>query len=462
MKFRFWNLINMGPRWCCQAQGVVIPSNIDVKSREVEYNNVDEHLLRSQFIQTKPNFAQTLYWNGNFQFGFNLLHKLLSSSSQHHENEQSVLLSSFSISSVFGMLLASMDEKNPTTTELIKTLHFPMHESQIQQPTDLSKLIIEEQSSLIKALNTKKTNRLKIGNRVYYNQKSNLQLDKTLKHLFDITGENSLQPNVSQYFDNAFQSMDFSDASTTANYINKWVETLTNNKIKTIVNPNDFKTNNLLASVIVNAIYFKAEWETEFMGDRTTDNAQFYTNNTRDSIVNKQISMMHQTRHIDYYKYFVGYNPHKSKFKYLKIPLNNGNGKNDSELYVLLCLSTENNINYETELSYSDLKDAMYLFANKNGKKYKKYLSSIVKDFKYIDEFNVNLYLPKFKLECEFNGLGKTLGKLGMEKVFSSESNDLFVSKVAHKTFFEVWISLFFFFFFFFFFMNQKHIVCDR
>ena len=61
--------------------------------------------------------------------------------------------------------------------------------------------------------------------------------------------------------------MDFGKAEQSASAINQWVEEQTNKKITNIISPESISP--LTKLVLVNAIYFKADWKVKFDKSKT-------------------------------------------------------------------------------------------------------------------------------------------------------------------------------------------------
>ena len=101
---------------------------------------------------------------------------------------------------------------------------------------------------------------LAVANRIYIrkglNPKSSF-LDKVRKNFYSRVGET-----------------DFGNSAKAAREINEWVEKQTLQKIKDLVKPQSFDANTKL--VLVNAIYFKADWANEF-DKKLTQKKHFYT-----------------------------------------------------------------------------------------------------------------------------------------------------------------------------------------
>ena len=62
--------------------------------------------------------------------------------------------------------------------------------------------------------------------------------------------------------------MDFGQAGQSATAINQWVEEQTDNKIQNIITPEAITP--LTKLVLVNAIYFKGDWEAKFDKSKTS------------------------------------------------------------------------------------------------------------------------------------------------------------------------------------------------
>ncbi|KAL0171227.1 hypothetical protein M9458_031538, partial [Cirrhinus mrigala] len=166
--------------------------------------------------------------------------------------------------------------------------------------------------------------------------------------------------------------------------------------------------------VLVNAIYFKGNWEKKFSKEATRD-GQFKLNKTR----TEPVKMMNK----------------KSKFPLASIPEMNSQvlelpyvGKNLSMLIIL-----PNKIEDETT-GLQKLEKALT---------YEKLMEWTKPSNMFPEEVQVSL--PKFKM-TETYELVKLLRSMGMEDVFDpqkvnlsalSPSNDLVVSAVIHKAFVE-------------------------
>eukprot|EP00058_Branchiostoma_floridae_P002689 XP_002588177.1 hypothetical protein BRAFLDRAFT_118881 [Branchiostoma floridae] len=176
--------------------------------------------------------------------------------------------------------------------------------------------------------------------------------------------------------------------------INQWVEEQTKNKIKDLIPAGAVDAMTRL--VLVNAIYFKGNWDEQFDANMTRDRDFNINNNEK-----VKVKMMRKEANFNYGVF------EDLKCRVLELPYV------EKELSMLIFLP-----------------DAAATLQTVSSKMY---------------STKVNLLLPRFKLEQEF-GLGDTLKKMGMGEAFSdaadfsgmSGSKDLFISAVVHKAFVEV------------------------
>ncbi|XP_058602784.1 leukocyte elastase inhibitor-like isoform X3 [Onychostoma macrolepis] len=195
--------------------------------------------------------------------------------------------------------------------------------------------------------------------------------------------------------------------------INKWVERKTQGKIKDLLPQGSIDAMTKL--VLVNAIYFKGNWEKKFSKEATRD-GQFKLN----KIQTKPVKMMNQ----------------KAKFPLALIPEMDSQvlelpyvGKNLSML-IILPDETEDEINglqkLEKALTYEKLMEWTRP--------------------EVMRQQEVQVSLPRFKMEETYD-MKSLLISMGMEDVFDgqkvnlsgmSPNKDLVLTKVIHKAFVEV------------------------
>ncbi|XP_035684666.1 leukocyte elastase inhibitor-like isoform X5 [Branchiostoma floridae] len=188
--------------------------------------------------------------------------------------------------------------------------------------------------------------------------------------------------------------------------INQWVEEQTKNKIKDLIPAGAVDAMTRL--VLVNAIYFKGNWDEQFDANMTRDRDFNINNNEK-----VKVKMMRKEANFNYGVF------EDLKCRVLELPYV------EKELSMLIFLpdAVEGIKDLESSLTAATLQTV-------SSKMY---------------STKVNLLLPRFKLEQEF-GLGDTLKKMGMGEAFSdaadfsgmSGSKDLFISAVVHKAFVEV------------------------
>ena len=213
----------------------------------------------------------------------------------------------------------------------------------------------------------------------------------------------------SHYFNASITPLDFSDPSA-SDTINMWVDTNTNGKILKIVDDN-IDPNIVL--FLINAIYFKGSWQTEFDPSNTRD-ATFYL----ESGSTKQVPMMNRT---DNYMHYAN---NEDNFQAISLPYGDG----QMSMYIFLP-SRESDLNT--------------FLASLNADNWENWISQF-------QEQKIEVQIPKFKLEYE-TSLIDTLKTLGMSIAFDEGHADfsrmaplenldsnLYIAKVAHKTFIEV------------------------
>ena len=188
--------------------------------------------------------------------------------------------------------------------------------------------------------------------------------------------------------------------------INQWVARKTEDKITNLLQPGVLHTDTRL--VLTDAIYFKADWQTQFDA-RATKNEDFH----RSPAESVKAPLMH---HTGSYSYFNG-----ASFQALEIPYVSGN------LSMIALLP--NDINglpaLEQSLTVSNMKQ---------------WLAELRPVSKVI------VTIPRFKLTQQFQLKG-TLGAMGMPDAFNADTadfslmtgkRDLFISAVIHKAYIDV------------------------
>ncbi|XP_051266158.1 leukocyte elastase inhibitor isoform X4 [Dicentrarchus labrax] len=210
------------------------------------------------------------------------------------------------------------------------------------------------------------------------------------------------------------ESVDFKSNSDAARLnINNWVENQTQGKIKDLLAHG--VVDNMTRLVLVNAIYFKGNWNKQFNAAATRDDK--FRLNKNDT---KPVKMMYK----------------KTKFPLTFIP--------EASCQIL-------------ELPYKGKELSMLIFLPNEMEDSTTGLEKLEKELNYenfvewtrpdmMDEVEVQVGLPRFKMEEKYD-MKNILVSMGMADAFDmamsdfsgmSPANDLVLSKVIHKAFVEV------------------------
>jgi serpin B len=205
-----------------------------------------------------------------------------------------------------------------------------------------------------------------------------------------------------QFFNAEVMEMDFTDPKS-ADTINNWIKTSTKDKIEKMLDPP------IPADVVmylINAVYFKGDWTTQFNKEHTVNT---FFNGLNKNI--QSVDMMSRKGPIDY---GVG-----EDYQVVRLPY--GDGK--VSMYVIL----------------PELQQDIYSFLKSMDRnKYMEIKSSI----ELTEEVTLNL--PKFKMEYGIKEINNQLIAMGMEHPFSPTADfsdireGLFISRVLHKAVIEV------------------------
>ena len=202
-----------------------------------------------------------------------------------------------------------------------------------------------------------------------------------------------------EFFGAEIASIDFSSPQATAT-INEWVDINTNGKIEKIVD----RINPQTLLFLINAIYFKGNWQDQFDNSMTRTGTFHLPNGSE-----KRVQMMRR----------------EGEYPYLR-----------GERFEA------------TSLPYGDGRLSMYIFLPNRNSNLNKFLRDLnAENWEgWISQFQDRrheMVLPRFKLEYEVR-LNDTLESLGMGIAFGGGADfsgmgpSLFISEVRHKTFVEV------------------------
>ncbi|KAM4606600.1 leukocyte elastase inhibitor-like isoform 2-T2 [Polymixia lowei] len=300
-----------------------------------------------------------------------------------------VFYSPLSISSALAMVL--LGARGNTATQMSESLH--LHKGLDDVHVSFSKLMSELNQPVA-------SYSLSLANRLYGEQ--------SYQFAEDFLGD------TRKHYNAELESVDFkTNAESVRVTINTWVEKRTQDKIKDLLAKGI--VDNMTKLVLVNAIYFKGNWNKRFKEDRTCD-APFKLNKNE----SKPVKMMYQ----------------KTKFPLTYIP--------EANCQIL-------------EMPYKGEDLSMLIFLPNEMEGDSTGLEKLEKELTYenfvewtrpdmMDMIEVQVGLPRFKMEETYN-LKDILTSMGMVDAFNdslsdfsgmSEANDLVLSKVIHKAFVEV------------------------
>lgn len=166
---------------------------------------------------------------------------------QIKDETSNVIFSPMSVQSALSLLM--FGASGETKQEIKDAMHYNNSNDELIQSK------YETLSATIKA-----SSNFKIANKIY------------------IAHGHSVKPRFNEIatksFNSEAQTVKFSDSQKSADIINKWVEDQTNNKIKEFVLASALSDNSKM--MLVNAIYFKGEWNKQF-NSQLTKKASFFT-----------------------------------------------------------------------------------------------------------------------------------------------------------------------------------------
>ncbi|HDS08626.1 MAG TPA: serpin family protein [Firmicutes bacterium] len=314
------------------------------------------------------------YVSGLNEFGFSMFDTIINS-----DGPKNTFISPASISIALSMALNGADGE--TFTAMQETMH--LQKLTLDQINEETKNVI---TSLMKA---DKKVELMIANSLW------LRKGQSFKKDFLDANKKFYGAEVGTY--------DFGDPSTVTK-INNWVKKSTKNKIEKIID----KIDPLAIAFLINAIYFKGSWTSEFDEADTKEETFHMTKE-----LNKKHPLMYQEKEFRYYE--------SEKLQAIRLPY----GKEKFSMYVFLP-----SYDYPIEEFMKDVKI----------EKYREWTNSM-------NKVKVRLKLPKFKLEYD-KLLNSTLQSLGMKVAFDEDAANfgkmcnippnVFIQKVLHKTYIEV------------------------
>jgi serpin B len=325
------------------------------------------------------------------------LHRKLAT---HNEN---LCISPYSIESALAMTFAGAD--GDTRAEMARVLHFASDLSTVAPSFASLQHSLEEMS--VKTADLAKKSKefggptepitLTIANRLFAQKGYDFRQD--------------FLSLVKQNYGAAFEPIDFTvNPAAAAQHINKWVADQTRDKIRDLIPENAL--NRLKRLVLANALYLKAAWADAFSA-KTTQPESFHVRGGAPT----NVPMMRKTARFGYVK--------RQGFSAVSVPYVG----DDLQFLVLLPDEVNGLRAVESKLTADILIECAKLEAQ-----------------------DIDLHLPKFKLEPPTIALAETLQALGMKSAFDipqgsanfdkmapRKPNDyLYISNVFHKTFIAV------------------------
>lgn len=310
---------------------------------------------------------------------------------QIDQQGENLFLSPYSISSAMGM--AYTGAKGSTAIEMAKVMGFKY------APPE-QHLVFRTSNNMIQAVNARKIAQLHVANALFN----------------DHSNEAYLVPEFAKYLRSSFNSEmhhpNFAEVTKTTNYINSWVEKQTNERIKDIVSEDQIAQNKS-GLLLVNSIYFKSPWLSQFQTASTTQD-RFYTTSKKEADKHIILPMMKQTGDYRYAEVPEG--------QIIELPFE------DEELAMIFMLP----------------QDVDATSKNLDEKTWQSWMKALGKTRK------VELFLPKFRLEQTLNTLPDTFYAMGMKAPFDPKQADfsgilsnthmgrLYISHIVHKAFLEV------------------------
>ncbi len=206
-----------------------------------------------------------------------------------------------------------------------------------------------------------------------------------------------------QYYGVLITSLDYGDTEAARHTINAWVEEKTESRIKDLIPPGLLDPLTLL--VLVNAIYFKGDWATQFESRLTRESPFWVTPQEQ-----VQVMMMAQKHE---YRYGVG-----NGLQIVELPY----AGQDLSMLVLLPAERDGLAGLEEALTVENLA------------RWTKNLTST----------DVEVFVPRFEVTLPFR-LDDTLKSMGMVDAFSAAADfagmaegGVFIAAVLHKAFVKV------------------------
>ena len=203
-----------------------------------------------------------------------------------------------------------------------------------------------------------------------------------------------------EYYNSQVRSLDFSRADA-VDIINGWIADATEDLIQDMLDriPPD------AVMYLINAIYFKGDWTYPF-DEGSTTSQEFYLDNDN----TKEVQMMHLREYFDFGV--------SEDFSGVELPYGDGG----FSMYMILP---------DEGIEIDEMIEGM------DERTWKDFIDSLT-------EKDIDLYMPRFKMEYGVKMLNDSLSYLGMEIAFGPAADfskidpDVFISRVLHQAVIEV------------------------
>lgn len=304
---------------------------------------------------------------------------------QIQSSRGSVLLSPYSVSTALAMTYLGADGK--TAEEMQRVLHFPGDAGH----TALAFQELSAQLAGLVADSKKLAERMqKDGGKV-----TPIQLDMA-NRLFAQQGY-PIRPTflqaVQERFASTLAQLDFKQNPAAARLaINDWVSTQTHGRISNLLPENI--PDRMTRLVLVNALYLKAAWADEFMEAATMPEPFHLADRTK-----VDVPIMHTRQHLSYAK--------RDGYSVVALPYLG----NDLQLLLFVPDAIDGLATIEAKLKAEDLVG-----------------------LRELPRTEVDLALPKFKLEPDTLSLGTTLKSLGLRTAFDDPRGSANFDRMAPRT----------------------------
>jgi serpin B len=330
-------------------------------------------ILLLSFTPSDESIKKTA--QNNNDFAFELYQKIA------EKEKENIFISPFSISTALAMTYVGANSQ--TAKDMAKTLRFD--ENNIDFHSKYAMYLKQLEN------NAKNTITLNIANRLWADKKYELQNE-------------FIETNAKAY-QSPLQLLDFQKkAEASRKTINTWVEKQTENKIQELIPAG--MVNEETRLVLTNAIYFKADWFSQFEKSKSKPNKFVKIDGSEKEVVfmNKE-----KTR----YNY-----SETEKYQSIRLPYKGGK----HSMVIVLPKSSKNIPSVEKEIKNSDF-DKLY----------------------HSSREEVIISIPKFKTTIPLS-LSEFLKPMGMKLAFTpfadfskmTPTKDLYISEVIHKAFIEI------------------------